>query len=755
MIFYTFLLFITTLNLCKCDQFDLKVLTVTGKYTDETEYTVNATSELVILFPPVSTTNPFRIITSSLGAKKVAPVLVVVRQAKQVSSWQLPTLVQSTMRHSELSFYTASKIMCHDDMASIVNPSDFRPGPLKTSQSFIVALSTSSSRNVGVVLKVAEEKNFYVELNKTYSLDVSPSEPKYVYFSSKNSSTDTVIIKIDSPDNICLTVSVQNSTCPVLDSNKDITYEGFFETVTTQGAITINKKAFKYGFFLVFVAKPDNYDCGQKKSIIPVPGKTFKIAFSNRTSVVTFSINDNMNYKDYLIVSSLTLLIFILMGIVLFIMTGVFFKWGALSKINLNTIDDQLMDSNPMSMVQVNKLLGDRDVRLTNLAMNPLKDTKKSFNYLWHICSIALFYSIPVVQLVVTYQRVVNQTGNQDLCYYNFMCAHPLSGISDLNHIFSNVGYVLTGLMFIFITLHRQARVPLRFEIGIPVHYGLYYAMGVALIIEGLLSASYHVCPTQSNYQFDTSFMYVMAVLCMVKLYHNRHPDINASAYATFSLLGLAIFFAMVGILNGTLTIWIIFVITYGCICLYLSFKVYFFSYILEGVKKFRTDITELGYTVDTLIPIKRGLFILLFIVNVVNFGMLISGILLYNSPSLDFGTFLLGLLMANSILHCFFYTAMKIIHKERICLEATIYGVLAIAFWCSASIYFFDAATLWTVTPAESRVKNQECIVADFYDRHDVWHLLSAPALFFTFMLLQCLDDDLINVHHREIEVF
>lgn len=36
--------------------------------------------------------------------------------------------------------------------------------------------------------------------------------------------------------------------------------------------------------------------------------------------------------------------------------------------------------------------------------------------------------------------------------------------------------------------------------------------------------------------------MYVMAVLCSVKLYQNRHSDINATAYSTFTILGLIIF---------------------------------------------------------------------------------------------------------------------------------------------------------------------------------------------------------------------
>lgn len=35
--------------------------------------------------------------------------------------------------------------------------------------------------------------------------------------------------------------------------------------------------------------------------------------------------------------------------------------------------------------------------------------------------------------------------------------------------------------------------------------------------------------------------MYVTAVLCMIKIYHTRHPDVNASAYSTFGVLAIAI----------------------------------------------------------------------------------------------------------------------------------------------------------------------------------------------------------------------
>jgi hypothetical protein len=51
--------------------------------------------------------------------------------------------------------------------------------------------------------------------------------------------------------------------------------------------------------------------------------------------------------------------------------------------------------------------------------------------------------------------QVLKQTGNQDLCYYNFLCAHPYGLLSDFNHVFSNIGYIMLGLLFILLT-HRR-----------------------------------------------------------------------------------------------------------------------------------------------------------------------------------------------------------------------------------------------------------------------------------------------------------
>ena len=55
-------------------------------------------------------------------------------------------------------------------------------------------------------------------------------------------------------------------------------------------------------------------------------------------------------------------------------------------------------------------------------------------------------------------------------------------------------------------------------QCGIPEQYGIFYAMGVALIFEGILSACYHGCPVDESFQFDTTFMYCISVLVFLKV---------------------------------------------------------------------------------------------------------------------------------------------------------------------------------------------------------------------------------------------
>ena len=120
-------------------------------------------------------------------------------------------------------------------------------------------------------------------------------------------------------------------------------------------------------------------------------------------------------------------------------------------------------------------------------------------------------------------------------------------------------------------------------SLGVPRQYSLYYAMGLALAMEGVMSACYHVCPTTITFQFDTTFMYLIAILMFMKLYQvrnntananvkfpfpdlfsnssfqTRHADVSADAMVVFLGLGITLVLQIINIYYSSRTFWLVF----------------------------------------------------------------------------------------------------------------------------------------------------------------------------------------------------
>ncbi|XP_062873160.1 SID1 transmembrane family member 2 isoform X1 [Trichomycterus rosablanca] len=390
--------------------------------------------------------------------------------------------------------------------------------------------------------------------------------------------------------------------------------------------------------------------------------------------------------------------------------------------------------------------------------------SKKYQIYFWNIATIAVFYALPVIQLVITYQTVVNVTGNQDICYYNFLCAHPLGALSSFNNILSNLGYVMLGLLFLLIVLlrdilHNRALVRNTvnaLECGIPKHFGLYYAMGTALMMEGLLSACYHVCPNYTNFQFDTSFMYMIAGLCMLKLYQKRHPDINASAYSAYACLAAVIFFSVLGVVfgKGNTAFWIVFSVLHIIATLLLSTQLYYMGRwrLNSGIMRRMLYVIYTDCIRQCSGPMYIDRMVLLVMGNIVNWSLAAYGLI--KKPN-DFASYLLAIAICNLLLYFAFYIIMKLRSGERIQLLPFVCILFTAVVWGFALFFFFQGLSTWQKTPAESREHNRECILLSFFDDHDIWHFLSSIAMFGSFLVLLTMDDDLDLVQRDKIYVF
>ncbi|NXM74553.1 SIDT2 protein, partial [Serilophus lunatus] len=402
---------------------------------------------------------------------------------------------------------------------------------------------------------------------------------------------------------------------------------------------------------------------------------------------------------------------------------------------------------------------------VADLARKDKRVLRKKYQiYFWNIATIAVFYALPVIQLVITYQTVVNVTGNQDICYYNFLCAHPLGNLSAFNNILSNLGYVLLGLLFLLIILQREInynRALMRndahaLECGIPKHFGLFYAMGTALMMEGLLSACYHVCPNYTNFQFDTSFMYMIAGLCMLKLYQKRHPDINASAYSAYACLALVIFFSVVGVVfgKGNTAFWIVFSVIHIVATLLLSTQLYYMGRwkLDSGILRRILYVLYTDCVRQCSGPMYVDRMVLLVMGNIINWSLAAYGLIV--RPN-DFASYLLAIGICNLLLYFAFYIIMKLRSGERIKLIPLLCIISTSVVWGFALFFFFQGLSTWQKTPAESREHNRDCILLDFFDDHDIWHFLSSIAMFGSFLVLLTLDDDLDCVQRDKIYVF
>uniref|UniRef100_A0A8C3AGG0 SID1 transmembrane family member 2 n=1 Tax=Cyclopterus lumpus TaxID=8103 RepID=A0A8C3AGG0_CYCLU len=682
-----------------------------------------------------------------------SPILFVVRQKQAVLSFQIPLILRGLYQR-KYPYNHVGRTLCQPPTRAA-----------SETQYFFVDVSTLSSQGTNYQLRVSRVESFTLHTDKKFSFTASPSQPQYFKYDFPDG-VDTVIVKVNSDATFpCSVMSIQDIQCPVYDLDNNVAFIGMYQTMTKKGAITVQRKDFpSNSFYVVVVVKTEDEACGGPLRFYPLwPDEL--INAGNRSKFIDVIVTPAIKSEVYVMGMLFCLGIFLSFYLLTLLMTCLENNVGrsrheSLSSVeedDYDTLDDINSDKN---IVRTKKYL-----YVADLSRKDKRILSKKYQiYFWNIATIAVFYALPVVQLVITYQTVVNVTGNQDICFYNFLCAHPLGALSAFNNILSNLGYVLLGLLFLLIVLkrdiiHQRALVRNDFnalECGIPKHFGLYYAMGTALMMEGLLSACYHVCPNYTNFQFDTSFMYMIAGLCMLKLYQKRHPDINASAYTAYACLAGVIFFSVLGVVfgKGNTVFWIVFSVIHILATMLLSTQLYYMGRwrLDSGILRRILNVIDTDCIRQCSGPMYIDRMVLLVMGNIVNWSLAAYGLI--ERPN-DFASYLLAIAICNLLLYFAFYIIMKLRSGERIQCMALVCILFTAVVWGFALYFFFQGLSTWQKTPAESREHNRDCILLSFFDDHDIWHFLSSIAMFGSFLVLMTMDDDLDGIQRDKIFAF
>ena len=339
---------------------------------------------------------------------------------------------------------------------------------------------------------------------------------------------------------------------------------------------------------------------------------------------------------------------------------------------------------------------------------------------------IGIYYILPTIQFVIFQAHDSNVT-----CYYNFKCKKDYFNIPAFNNVLSNIFYVIYGLVFLVIVRVKEI------NNVIDKDYHLYYSLGLVLFLEGIGSALFHMCPSKLNFQFDTTFMFIGTSLMFLTIYQKRHRYNIPSPYHTYGFLSLVVFMNLLplsGISSGIeIWFWSLTGFIFAYLMIFGSIFIYYGQEYDLDIDSFYTFLKKIRSLKLNDIP----RFILLVFLNSFTLAMLIYGGI--NKP--DFTMWMLSLFLTNMSIYFMYYLINKKIHKEYISITLWISLVIDLILFGLALYFFTLDVNNKLLTPEESKELNKPCVLFDYWDYHDIWHILSATGLFIFMLIVLYLD--------------
>ena len=101
------------------------------------------------------------------------------------------------------------------------------------------------------------------------------------------------------------------------------------------------------------------------------------------------------------------------------------------------------------------------------------------------------------------------------------------------------------------------------------------------------------------------------------------------------------------------------------------------------------------------------------------------------------------------------YYIFQKIKCKEKISKLLWAWMIVDIILLNLSLVFFFKSVSDKFLPMNESDLLNEPCVLFDYFDYHDIWHLLSALGLFIFMNIVFFLDKNLSNNVMEELPIF
>jgi len=322
--------------------------------------------------------------------------------------------------------------------------------------------------------------------------------------------------------------------------------------------------------------------------------------------------------------------------------------------------------------------------------------------------TLAVFFAVPAAQFVFRdYYLAFIKTGDRNACYFNNECARPWWVFFSFNNVASNVAFLISALGLGLLTTYREIDRRSRYMLR---------ALAVAIAAEGVCSGLYHVCPTRLSFQLDTTFSNIISAMVIIETF--RVWGFYVKAWQAFSVFSL---FTVLNLIGTLLDSGLVDNLTAKDV--FLLFSVLFFnvitgvlvaSIVLDCVSNHRRS-RAVWISIGVVLLLFQTLTMIIVYLGWSDFSMLYAVGLMIEAFSL------MGvLLIASFHRYCF---------RQKVVVLVTAF--IAAATNCSAyAVFMFAPVSDKDASPADSNNMNAPCLMWDFFDHHDLWHLLASYGL-------------------------
>ena len=562
----------------------------------------------------------------------------------------------------------------------------------------LVAFSNTDKLKT-LAVEASWDLNFVLKENKPLNITLTPFCPKVLHYERNDNSEATdmfLTIKTMRNPNKCMFVAINEPGCPWNDQLTTVRNSKQWARILETGFFNIRAKEFPNSFTVALVPLPNSSDCWSKGA---------EYGLENDAKTITIVIEKSFAFYGKPMLAS-AILIFILAVVFL----SVWYKcWRiqlgnnrkrilqqssyiktvsqvsvrgniqrkttvkcAITPVNAmrHSLCSELEKKGNPCVNSVHRLLTDK-LTMSDMGIQQEEDKthkeKRSQIYLYLVPLLSLFYIIPSAQMIFGEAQREKDTGSEESCFSNYGCSRSWWIFDDFNHIISNCGYVIYGMMFIFLVKRKSMILSIEKDknhqiFGSNQQYSVFYTLGVCMIVQGVCSGIFHLCPGNTSLQFDTTIMYIMHILAFIKIYQFRHPDLVFDAFHVMYAFGTLIILEACSIYmfetNAKIVFNIFFILLYfGAFCK-ISFSCYYYG--LVNTTNFRVILKHSFKNIGTCLYPRR--FTCCVLCGFLNFGLMIFTVLRsFGDGAASLSTPILVILAMNVALFLSYYMVNKV----------------------------------------------------------------------------------------------